>query len=112
MLNSRRTFMGMSFLIVSMLAALAVSAGGAEEPASFEELAVASELTVIKGCIGKATSSEGWVIVDAEGTETPLAASEQIAMLDGHSAELAGSWTEVNGTRVFAATDVKDLGTC
>ncbi len=111
MLNSRRTFLGMSFLIVSMLVALAVSAG-AESSASPEELAVASELTVLKGCIGKAAGSKGWVIVDAEGTETPLAASEQIAMLEGHSAELAGSWTEVDGDKVFAATDVKDLGTC
>ena len=107
MQNSRRAAAGLFALTLFLLVPAVVFSSA---PNGIEDPEVAQETVTLTGCISQ--DGDSWKLTDADGNDVWLAASEQIAALDGHSAELSGSWAEVDGRRLFAATGVKDLGAC
>ncbi len=110
MLNNRRPFLSLLLLAFALILPAVAFGAAADDAATVEDPAVVQETVTITGCISQ--DGDSWKLTDADGNDVWLAASQEIAALDGHSAELSGSWAEVDGKRIFAATDVNDLGSC
>ncbi|MEM1245103.1 MAG: hypothetical protein AAGA81_17230 [Acidobacteriota bacterium] len=81
-----------------------------EDPVAVDPTVTLDEVVTIVGCVSQ--SEESWILTDSQGQAHRLAASEQVASLDGQLAELSGSWADVDGQKIFAATDFKELGDC
>lgn len=97
-------------LLVSLSVPAFAIAALVEDPVAVDPTVALEEVVTIVGCVSQA--EESWILTDVDGKAHRLAASEQIAALDGQLAELSGTWAEVDGQKIFAATDFKELGDC
>lgn len=96
-------------LVILTIPAFAIAAL-VEDPVAVDPTASLEEVVTIVGCVSQA--EEFWILTDADGKAHRLAASEQVAALDGQLAELSGNWADVDGQKIFAATDFKEIGDC